>query len=162
MSKTPWITREILNSRKIKIKLYKKFIKSPNKTNETAYKSFQNKFNKIKKAAKKKYYSEELEKHKGNLRISWKIINEIINKNKTKSDMPYVFKDNDKIVTDHIEIAKKFNDYFVNIQTVGPNLAEKIPVNKIVFTSYLEDSNINSIFVSTGFCEVVDTMLSSA
>jgi len=45
-----------------------------------------------------------------------------------------VCKDNNQIVTaDHIEIAKKFNDYVINVE---PRLAEKLPENKIKFTSY--------------------------
>lgn len=34
----------------------------------------------MKKAAKKKYYCDRLEKAKGNLKLSWKFINEVPNK----------------------------------------------------------------------------------
>ena len=43
-----------------------------------------------------------------------------------------------------MEIANKFNEYFVN---VGPNLASKIPDNTVQFTSYLTNSNIYSVFL---------------
>ena len=42
--------------------MYKKFIKNPTEMNEVTYKRIRNKFNKMKKAAKKKYYCDRLEK----------------------------------------------------------------------------------------------------
>ena len=51
--KIPWVTKGILKSRKTKTKLYKKFIKNPNERNESIYKTYRNKFNKIKKKKKK-------------------------------------------------------------------------------------------------------------
>ena len=68
-------------------KLYKKFIKNPNERNESIYKTYRNKFNKIKKPAKKYYYNKEFEEHKGNLTYSWKLIKEVINKNKVKMEL---------------------------------------------------------------------------
>ena len=78
--KIPWITKGILKSRKTKNKLYKKFIKNPSKKNELAYKTYRNKFNKVKSVAKKCYYNKEFNEHKNNLRYLWKLINEVINK----------------------------------------------------------------------------------
>lgn len=69
-SKTPWITKDILTARKIKERMYNKTIKNPSEMNEVTYKRIQNKFNKMKKAAEKKYYSDRLEKAKGNLKLS--------------------------------------------------------------------------------------------
>ena len=42
-SKVPWVTTGILASRKVKNKLYKKFIKNPTDTNEKNYKVYRNK-----------------------------------------------------------------------------------------------------------------------
>ena len=66
--KIPWVTKGILKSRKTKNKLYKKSLKTPNERNESIYKTYRNKFNKIKRAAKKYYYNKEFDEHKGNLR----------------------------------------------------------------------------------------------
>ena len=44
----PWITKGILKSRKTK-NIHKKFMKTPNERNESIYKTYRNKFNKIKK-----------------------------------------------------------------------------------------------------------------
>ena len=108
--KIPWVTKGILKSRKTKNKLYKKFIKNPNEKNESIYKTYRNKFNKIKNAAKKYYYSKEFNEHKGNLRYLWKLIKEVINKNKVKMELPDNFKQNETLISDPVEISNKFND----------------------------------------------------
>ena len=50
--------------------MYNKTIKNPSEMNEVTYKRIQNKFNKMKKSAEKKYYCDRLEKAKGNLKLS--------------------------------------------------------------------------------------------
>ena len=142
--KIPWVTKGILKSRKTKNKLYKKFIKNPNERNESIYKTYRNKFNKIKKAAKKHYYNKEFNEHKGNLRYSWKLIKEVINKNKVKMELSDHFKVNETMTSDPVEISNKFNEYFIN---VGPKLAERIQNNNVNFTTFLGQRSVNSIFL---------------
>ena len=141
---TPWITKEILAARKLKNKLYKRFINNPNDTNENNYKTCRNKFNNMKRLAKKLYYKSKFEESQGNIRQTWKLINEITNKNKPSSDLPDNFMKDGNIITDPIEIANNFNEYFVN---VGPKLAAKISPNSVNFSSYLPASNQDSIFL---------------
>jgi len=84
---------------------------------------YKKKFNKLTSAVKKYYYNREFNEHKSNLRYLWKLINEVINRNKLTSKLPDHFKDS-------TEISNKFNEYFIN---VGPNLASKIPVSDMNF-----------------------------
>ena len=84
--------------------LYKKFIKNPNERNESTYKIYRNKFNKVKNLAKKYYYNKEFNEHKGNLRHLWKLINEVINKSKLKPELPDCFLGNETLITDRTEI----------------------------------------------------------
>ena len=141
---TPWITKEILDARKFKNKLYKRFIKNPNDANENNYKTCRNKFNNMKRIAKKSYYKSKFQESQGNIRQTWKLINEITNKNKPSSELPDNFMKDDNIITDPNEIANNFNDYFVN---AGPKLADKIPPSNVNFSSYLPASNQDSIFL---------------
>ena len=87
------------------------FIKHPNERNESIYKTYRNKFKKIKKAAKNII----IIKHKGNLRYSWKLIKEVINKYKVKMELSDYFKENETIISDPVEISNKFNEYFINV-----------------------------------------------
>ena len=90
---------------------------------EIIYKRFRNKLNHLITKAEREYYSKLFEEHKGNLKKSWKILKEVINKKKSDSSCSR-FIINDKVTTDGSEIADGFNSFFVN---VGPSLASKIP-----------------------------------
>ena len=57
------------------------------------------------------------------LKKSWGTLNEALNRNKQKLDLPSEFIYKNKTITDRVEIANSFNEYFVNI---GPNLSGKI------------------------------------
>ena len=96
-------------------------------------KTYRNKFNKIKRLAKKSYYNGKFQESQGNIRQTWKLINEITNKNKSSSELPDNFMKDGNIITDPNEIANNLNEYFVN---VGPKLAEKIPPSNVNFSSY--------------------------
>ena len=119
----PWITKGIIKSTIHKNKLYKRFLKKPSIKNEEIYKKYKNKLNHILRIAKKKYYSGKFDESKNNIKLTWKTINELLNKTKRKSKLPTSFSDNEKKIDAPKEIADKFNDYFVN---VGPSLAKKI------------------------------------
>ena len=56
------------------------------------------------------------------MKKTWKIIKNIISRNKQNSPTES-FVDNGKTITDKNAIVQKFNDFFVNI---GPTLASKI------------------------------------
>ena len=98
----------------------------------------------MKRIAKKSYYKSKFQESQGNIRQTWKLINEITNENKPSSELPDNFMKDDNIITDSNEIANNFNDYFVN---VGPKLADKIPPSNVNFSSYLPASNQDSIFL---------------
>ena len=63
------------------------------------------------------------------MKKTWKQINEILQKKKKTADLPKYFLNNDRIITENIDIANCFNNFFANI---GPTLANAIntPHNK--------------------------------
>lgn len=78
------------------------------------------------------------------MRYLRKLINEVINKNKPKPELPDCFIASNTLITDTIEISNRFNEYFIN---VGPNLAAEIPDSDANITTGLGERSINSIFV---------------
>ena len=84
----PWITKGIITSTRKKNKLYRKFLRKPNINNELRYKRYKNKLNHVLRIAKKKYYSEQFEDSKNDIKSTWKTINELLNKTKTRSKLP--------------------------------------------------------------------------
>ncbi len=74
---------------------------------------------------------------------SWKLIKEIINRNKFKMELPDHLKEDDILISDPVEKSNKFNEYFIN---VGPKLADKIKDNNVNITNFLGERSLDSIF----------------
>ena len=89
------------------------------------------------------HYDNLLTENKSNLKKMWSVINEIINKRKHKP-MTSKFVVGDREIYDSRDIAGHFIIFFTN---VAKNLAAKIPDTTKEATSYIEHSNINSIFL---------------
>ena len=62
---SPWITKGIAKSSKKKQRLYEKFLKNRTPQNEETYKTYKNLFETIKRRLKKNFYSEKIQKFKG-------------------------------------------------------------------------------------------------
>ena len=77
----PWLTKGILKSLKTKNKLYKNTLEKPTENSKSKYKQYRNKLNHVIRIAKKRYYNNNrFGQAKENLKQTWKLINEIINK----------------------------------------------------------------------------------
>ena len=132
--KCQWVTHGILISIKYRDSLYSHLKSLPrnhpqyniNKINLQTYNRILR--NSI-RSAKKLYYQNCFEKFKNDMKNTWIIIKDIINKSKGKKDISKYFIINGEKVTDSNLIASQFNNFFAN---VGPSLAQKItpPVNK--------------------------------
>lgn len=104
----------------MKHKLYKKCLKIPSTNNLLIYKKYRNKLNLTIRIGKKKYYKDKfMEAHK-NVKETWSLINEVINRRKTQTMKTFRRRVE---ISDPVEIAEHFDDYFVN---VSPNLAKTI------------------------------------
>ena len=135
---SPWLSPGLLKSINKKNRLYKEFIRSPTSSSERRYKTYKNKLNHLIRIAKCQHYDTKLESAKNDLRTTWKLLNEVINKRKSKSPLPSSFQSEGKTITDPVEIADRFCKYFTNI---GPNLAKAIPDVNSSFRSFLGDDN---------------------
>ena len=69
--------------------------------------------------------------YSGNVKKTWSIINDILNKNKQNTKLPVYFKHGEKKISDKKDIADKFNAFFTNI---GKKL-EEVPHRH--FSDYL-------------------------
>jgi hypothetical protein len=75
--------------------------------------------------AKKNYYFHCFETCKSNIKATWNNINLVLNRCNRKSDFPEYFLINGNYISDAVQIANHFNQYFTNI---GPELANKINI----------------------------------
>lgn len=132
----PWMTKGLLKSVNRKNRLYKMTLRNPSVEVQAKYKKYKNKLNHCIRLAKKNYYAEKIAINRNNMKSTWNTISEVLNRRKSKKQLPSIFKLADKLISDPSKIANKFCDYFTNI---GPNLADKIPSTDINFDSFLKD-----------------------
>ena len=114
----PWITRGLLKSIRKKNQLYKKYLKEPNEDLKSKYKSYKNKLSfLIRKAKKPSIMTVKFEETKQNLKATWNLIRNLMNKRSSKTPLPSHFQSNGKTINDPTEIANMFCKYFTNIRT---------------------------------------------
>ena len=111
--------------------------------NKKTYNAYNNKLKSILRKTEKEHYQQCLAKCTDNLKKTWMIIKDVLNKNKS-TKIHDTFKYNNCTTTDKDIIANKFNDYFVN---VGSTLAASISKEGPNYKTYLPPSNPNSIFL---------------
>lgn len=119
----PWFTTGFLKSSRKKNRLYKRFISNPTPQNCNIYKKYKNKFTYLLRMAKKKYYSDKFKESTNNVKNTWNIISELLNKKKAPAKYPSLFTDGKSTFSNLSDIANEFNNFFVN---VGSTFAKKI------------------------------------
>lgn len=144
----PWVTSGILKSIQYKDKLYKTWRKTSHSSPlREQYKESLNMFMKILKKvlfkAEKDYYATQFQKFTKDIKNTWKTLKFALNKNRCQKNIPGIMKFKNCFVQGDINIASKFNDFFINIaKELTNNLNQP---NDKTFESYLR-SPINSTF----------------
>jgi len=146
----PWITTCLLNSIKRKNKLYKQYLRYPCKETEARYKQYKNKLTHLLRIAQKTHVQSYLSEHQGDLKKTWRLVNEMLCKNRLNGVQNTFILDR-KESGDKEEIANYFNKYFANI---GLSLANSISsdidpmsgmANECLQTIYLSPVSENEV-----------------
>ena len=111
-----------------------------------SYKKYRNKIIELIRQSKKTYYQRYFEQNKKDSKTIWQGIHEIISsrKNKNGGNVSAIISD-DNTITDPVEIAQNFNNFFTSI---GTNLQKKIPPTKKNFTDYLKKPNSENFTIA--------------
>ena len=91
----------------------------PTQLNIVAYKDYKRNLNKKLRNAKRSHFNSKLDESKSNNKKYWEIIRELT-KGTTGLQYPPYFNEGGQVIKEDLNIANKFNDYFINI---GPNIA---------------------------------------
>ena len=91
--------------------LYRKYLKNPFRLSDFFYKQYRNRTNNMLRDAKRKYYDAKFKDALNNARTTWKVINEILNKNKDKVVIDEIEFEG-KSIKNKTEICNLFNDLF--------------------------------------------------
>ena len=158
----PWLSTALKESIKRKNQLHAHSKKCGDPVLQCYYKKYRNKLNQLIKTDERKHYHDLLIEHKSNIKKSWQIIKFVINKRKYK--MPCTkLKLNGTIIDDGIDIANKFNNFFVN---VGNTLAKSIPTSHKYPNDYIS-YNASDTFslepvTENEICKIIGTFKDSA
>ena len=94
-----WLTDGLKKSIKVKNNLYVKQLKTGDNEHIEKYKKYRNRLNHLLRIAEKTHITQLLEKYKYDMKKTWMVMKDIVNKN-NKLPNCSVFKQNDKIITD--------------------------------------------------------------
>ena len=131
----PWISKCLLKSIRKKNRLYRKFLKFPTSQNEINYKQYRNKLSSLLRIAKRLHYEEKLNLAKTNVKRTWQVLNEILQRRGNKANkIPSNLFTSNRNISDPMEIANQFCNYFSNI---GLNLVKNIPVSQYILTTLI-------------------------
>ena len=79
---------------------------------EKKYRAYKNKLTYILRCEQKRYYSRLLESHKNNMKKTWQVLNQCMNKGRKRPSFPKSFKVNNVETSSLEEIANGFNNFF--------------------------------------------------
>ena len=102
------MTQGILNSVRTKHKLYYKYLKNKTQENWMNYTRHNNRLTRVKEQAQDYHHSNDFKKHSGNPKMTWKKINELLDKKTTYDKLPKRLQCEEGITEDPITIANEF------------------------------------------------------
>ena len=109
----PWMTCGLIKYSKTLNKLHKRRLgKSKTDALHDKFITFRNVYNKLKKTAKQEHYKNLFQKHKYDIKKTWRVINSLIGRTNDKSTISNTFKINNKTVTDDQKISNEFCNFF--------------------------------------------------
>ena len=132
----PWLTVGIITSCRTKNKLYYRYTRNPTPNNFQRYKEFKRILASLIKQAEKTHYRTVFQSSTGNIKATWKIINNILKRKKSCSSLPDEFLIDGRKVNNNLDIANKFNEFFSQI---GNKLNSKITPSSKSSTEYLNN-----------------------
>jgi len=158
-SNKKWISSGLIKSINRKCKLYKKWIKTRKKCDETKYKNYQKLLRKTLFAAEKQYYNNLFDTRAQSSKIIWKNINSLINYKQLKNTRSLqIVRDNIKLDDPEV-IANAFSSYFCEI---GERLSHSniyFNNNNVSFDSFLKSPMQNSFYCANiSMSELIETV----
>ena len=121
----PWITPAIQNLMRVRDRLFERKKRQPGNDHvREVYNRARNRVSRQLEKSKKEHYESYFDEMNTNIKKTWEGIRKIVNvKKSTKFSISHL-NINGKIVEESIDIAKNFNNFFVN---VGPETEKTVP-----------------------------------
>lgn len=137
----PWLTSGLLQSIKTKSRYFKLW--KLNMVSDEYYRNYRNKLTTILRVSKQKFYESRFTRSRNNIKLTWNVINGLLNRNKNRNGIESIIL-REETITDKTIIARAFNDYFSSIAT---DLDRQLPQCNIDPAFYVKKSSRDSIFL---------------
>ena len=118
----PWIDKDLRDLMRTKDKLKKSAVKGKSPILMDSYRQIRNKVNALNVQLKKQHYTNRISACKGNMKESWKAMNELLNK-RSKSSSIDCLKESGTETRNKKDVSNAMNNFFC---TIGRDLADKI------------------------------------
>ena len=139
----PWIDRDQRDLMRTRDKLKKSAVKGKSAPLLDSYRHVRNKVNALNTQQKKEYYNDKISACKGNMKESWKAINELLNKRSKSSNIDSL-KESGSETVHKKDIPDAMNSYLCS---VGKDLADKIsPVANPLLSGDFEKNKAKAKF----------------
>ena len=149
-NRVPWMTEGLSTSEKQLKKLMRKARNNKNgrpdgstKTHYELFREYSAIHSKVRRKAKRVYFNSKFKEVKHDSRATWKLLNKFTCNKRTNNKINEL-KVGNRTITENIEIAKSFNEFYAN---VGTTQANTIPHTNTDPLSYLTVNNVNSMFL---------------
>lgn len=135
-SENSWMTTGLLRSRKVKQKLYSKYIKQPTTENRKLFTQYSNMYYKLIKATKAKFWGDFFDRNQLNSKTTWNGVKKLLGYNTEHEHAPKQLKNGNVLITDKQKMATAFNEYFSSIgRKLSDQLGEELDQN--AFLKYI-------------------------
>ena len=131
------------NSIKEENRLYIKYIRQHTRYNETKYILYKSKLSGLLRKSEREHYTTLFEENKHNLKKSWSLLKEIINK-KHEGVTQKKFTTNKVATSDKKQISECFNKFYINVVS---KLAKNIPKNQTDPMSSMKNSKTKTVYL---------------
>ena len=156
-TRLPWLTEQLRTQIKEKNAMHSQVLLNPcDQLLNLKYKKARNELTSTLRNTELKYYSDELELNISDLHKTWGVLRNILGKDDNNSKRKIKLHDNGICITDSLEIANCFNDYFVS---VGPDLSKDI-VSTTNPMSYINNCSNSIVLPPVTLAEVRQTVMS--
>ena len=153
-SNPKWYDKEVRKLKTKKESAYKKYLSNKNSVTKTLSTQAKNNYFFTLKRKRENYFLDLFHQHRKNSKETWKVINSLLGKSKSKNSCSSL-KDDHREIHDPTEVSNKFNHYFAN---VAHEIRKSIPSNTSDLTDHIQprgsQSSSSAFFSMTSESEV--------
>ena len=157
LKRSVWMTNGLLQSSITKSKLFMKKLKKPSNSNINRYKQYCKLYSALLRHAKNKYFQDQLESAKYDMKKTWKLLRTATQTETYKVVLLEYFTINNTKTTNKRNISESFNSFFANI---GNDVKNSVPQSQKSYSHYLNHRQEQSFFFDPVYPNDIISILS--